>query len=134
MKGLNKKYKEKLFPILFPGIIYVVIVFVFLFFVMTDSLNRFFPDDYGILVGSRWFSYQYTGEKYFHPATDEKYIGEYEALDQMEKVLSVRSYSSSEEKLVMGLIDSFARNSSIYKNGEKQINALELNIRLDRIK
>jgi K+-transporting ATPase c subunit len=130
----NKRIRTKLIPILLPGSIYIIVVFAFLFFIMSDNLNKYFSDNNGILVGSRWFSYQYTGDKYFHPTSDEKYIVKSEAAHQLIQISKIREYSKSDTKLVDKLIDSFAQNSSILKNGEKQINTLELNIKIDKIR
>ena len=134
MNYSEKRNRAKLIPILLPGCIYVIVVFAFLFFIMSDNLNKYFSDDNGMLVGSRWFSYHYTGNEYFHPVLDEKYIDETEAVHQLIHISRNRGYSESEIKLVDELIDSFAQNSSILKNGEKQINTLELNIKIDKIR
>ena len=134
MNYSEKRNRAKLIPILLPGSIYVIVVFAFLFFIMSDNLNKYFSDNNGMLVGSRWFSYHYTEDKYFHPATDEKYIDKSEAFHQLIQISRKREYSESDIKLVDELIDSFAQNSSILKNGEKQINTLELKIKIDKIR
>ena len=89
------------------------------------------------LVGSRWFSYRFSDDKYFRlngQSVSAYLVSESYARYQVLKIKNLRELSSEKTKSLMNMIDSLANSSPYEIGGEKAIDVYELNIRLDEIK
>ena len=128
--------KKNFFLIILPAIIFILAVIFSTDIIFTHKVDLSFIYNDGKIGGSRWFSYKYTGEKYFHENLDSlnnKFISKNDALKQLPLISKSRDYSKDDVKLIYNLIDSLFRISDRSASDEKVIEIMKLNIALDEI-
>lgn len=122
-------------------LLYLIPVFVFfLFYLVISNIflsKKMFMYRDEKLVGSRWFSYRFSDDKYFRineQSGSAFLISESYARYQALKIKNLRELSGEKTKLLMNVIDSLANSSPYEIGGEKAIDVYELNIKLDETK
>ncbi len=128
------KFTSKILLFLIP-----VFVFVLLYILISNIFfsKRMFMYRDEKLVGSRWFSYKFSDNRYFR--IDEQsgsayLISESSARYQVKQIEDSRGLSDVKTKLLINDIDSLANSSKYEIGSEKAIDVYDLNIKLDEIK
>ena len=127
---------KNLFLIILPVMIFILAVIFSTDIVFTHKVDLNFIYTDGKIGGSRWFSYKYSSDKYFHEndtLSSNQFIRINDAIEQVPEISKTRGYSNGNISLLYHIIDSFAQISNQSINNQKVIDIMKLNIALDEI-
>jgi K+-transporting ATPase c subunit len=135
-KIMNSPNKIKLLLIILPVVINIFAVILISDIIFSHKVDLNFNYSDGKIGGSRWFSYKYLSEKYFHEnrtSLSNRFLSKNDALQQVPEISKVRAYSGENIKLLYHIIDSLSENPDNSINNEKSIDIIKLDIALDDI-